>query len=445
MKKSNFFDNNVLLRSQTAEDLYGVICSLPIVDYHSHLDEREIAEDKTFSTITEFWLKRDHYKWRAMRSCGVPEKYVTGDASDYDKFLAYATIMPKLIGNPLYYWAHMELKQIFGIETPLNAESAPTIYAKANEILKTLTVSQLLKQFNVEYIATTDDPTSSLEFHGTYDGVRVCPTFRADMALKLDGDYLVKLGEAWGQPIRTLADYETALETRLQYFISKGCTIADVSVEQIPNANVSAQEAESLFLNRDSLTAEQKHRFYCYGMNYLAGLYRKYDITWQLHIGALRNINTQAYKTLGVDAGYDVMQGYIDTNAIASYLNSLYETDKLPKVILYSLNANAIPALCTIAPCFPNVRIGAAWWFNDTLNGIRSHLETVAEYSVLGTSLGMLTDSRSFSSYCRFDFFRRILANYVAEKVDAGEYDETSAKQLLFDICYANPKAFMNL
>ena len=443
--KQKFFDDNVLLHSSTAVKLYKDVANLPIVDYHSHLCEQEIAEDLKFTTITEFWLKRDHYKWRAMRSCGVDEKFITGDACDYDKFLAYATVMPKLVGNPLYYWTHMELKRIFGIVKPLNAETASDIYAQANEKLKTLSVKSLLKMFNVEYLATTDDPISSLAYHGVYDNVRVCPTFRADMALKFDGDYLVKLGEAWGKQIRTLADFQSALESRLQYFVSKGCTIADVSVEQIPDVNVSEQEAASIFLNREKLTPEQKRSLYSYCMSYLAGLYRKHDITWQLHIGALRNINTRAYSALNADAGYDVMQGYIDTNAIAKFLNFLHETDRLPKIVLYTLNVSALQALSTIAPCFPNVRIGAAWWFNDTLKGIRSHLETLAEYSVLGTSLGMLTDSRSFSSYCRFDFFRRILADYVAEKVDAGEYDKESAKQLLYDICYANPKAFMNL
>ena len=443
--QKKFFEDNVLLHSSTAVKLYRDIATLPIIDYHSHLSEQEIAEDKKFSTITEFWLARDHYKWRAMRSCGIEEKFITGDACDYDKFLAYATVMPKLIGNPLYYWTHMELKRIFSIVAPLNAKTASNIYAQANERLKTLSGRNLLKMFNVEYLATTDDPISSLAYHGVYDNVRICPTFRPDMALKLDGDYLLKLGEVCEKQICTLADFQSALESRLQYFVSKGCTIADVSVEQIPDVNVSEQEAASLFLSREKLTCEQKHSLYSYCMSYLAGLYRKYDITWQLHIGALRNINTYAYKTLGADAGYDVMQGNIDTDAIAKYLNYLHEADKLPKVILYTLNATALQALCTITPCFPNVRIGAAWWFNDTLKGIRSHLDTLAEYSVLGTSLGMLTDSRSFSSYCRFDFFRRILADYVAEKVDAGEYDKESAKQLLFDICYANPKAFMNL
>ena len=445
MIKNNFFSDNVLLHSQTAESLYETIRSLPIVDYHSHIDEREIAENKTFSTITEFWLKRDHYKWRVMRSCGVEEKLITGNASDYDKFLAYATIMPALIGNPLYYWTHMELKQIFGIDTPLNAETAPLIYDKANKILKTLTVQKLLRQFNVEYIATTDDPTSALEYHGTYDGVRVCPTFRADSALRLDEDYLKKMSQACGQSIVTLKDYKQALESRLNFFICKGCTIADISVESIPDSFVSEEEAESLFARRTELTTAEQHRFFSYGMAYLGELFKRYGIVWQLHIGALRNINSQAYATLGVDAGYDVMHGHIDTDAVATFINFLHETGKLPRLILYALNANAIPALCTIAGSFTDVRVGAAWWFNDTLNGVRNHLKTLQEYSVFGASLGMITDSRCFSSYCRFDFFRRILANLVADKINAGEYDENSANNLLADICYNNPKKYINL
>lgn len=445
MTAKAFFGNDVLLRSPLAVELYRDIAALPIVDYHSHLSVREIAEDKKFSTVTEFWLQYDHYKWRAMRSLGVDERYITGDADDREKFLAYAAVMPRLIGNPLYYWAHMELKRIFGIDIPLNLETAPAVYDAANERLKDLSVRKLLAMFNVEYIATTDDPASELKYHGEYDGVRVCPTFRADEVWRADGEYLDRLGKACGYVVRTLDDLKRALEERLQYFISKGCTIADVSAERVPDIGVSDGEAEMLFENRAVLTAEQRHRFYSYGMEYLAGLYKKYDIAWQLHIGALRNINRTAAALLGTDAGYDVMRGHIDTDAVASFLGYLNERNKLPKAILYTLNADALPALCTIAPCFPNVRIGAAWWFNDTLNGIRSHLETTAEYSMLGASLGMLTDSRSFSSYCRFDFFRRILADYVADKVNDGEYDGAAASKLLSDICYANPKAFMNL
>lgn len=445
MEKRKFFDDNVLLHSDVAIKLYKNVQALPIVDYHSHLSEREIAEDKKFSTITEFWLGGDHYKWRAMRACGVEEQYITGSASDYEKFLAYASVMPKLFGNPLYYWTHMELDRIFGICEPLNSATAPAIYERANVALRDLSVRTLLKKFRVEYIATTDDPVSPLEHHGTYEGVRVCPTFRADRALKLEEDYLAALERAWGRQIRCLADFERALESRLEYFISKGCTIADVSVEAVPDRFVSEGEAQALFVRRGELTPAEKHRFYSYGMRFLAGLYKKYNITWQLHIGALRNINTPAFRELGADAGYDVIRGYIDTDAVAAFLGALHEEGKLPKIILYSLNPNALPALCTVAGSFGNVRMGAAWWFNDTLKGIRHHLETVEEYSVLGTFLGMLTDSRSFSSYCRFDFFRRILCDMVAEKVIAGEYGEASAGQILHDICYMNAKAFLNL
>lgn len=445
MRKRKFFDDRILLRSPLAAKLYGQVETLPIVDYHSHLSEKEIAEDKTFSTITEFWLGRDHYKWRAMRSCGVDESLITGDAADFDKFLAYAKIMPKLAGNPLYYWAHMELKSIFGIELPLNEENAPKIYLHANEILKTLSVRTLLEKFRVEYIATTDDPTSTLEFHGTYGTTRVCPTFRPDRALRPDAAYLTALSNAWGRPIRTLADYRKALEDRLGFFISHGCTIADTSIETVPLSGVEEEEAEMLFSRIGSLTEKESIRFYSYAVEYLAGLYRRNGIVWQLHIGAFRNINSRMYRALGCDAGYDVMSGSIDTNALARFFDGLSRTDRLPKTILYALNADAVPALCTIAPCFPDMRIGAAWWFNDTTQGIADHLKTLQEYGCFGTSLGMLTDSRSFSSYCRFDFFRRILASSVADLVNAGEYDEAAAVGLMTDICYSNPKKFMNL
>lgn len=445
MENKQFFDDGLLLHSELAVRLYRSVQGLPIVDYHSHLSEQEIAADKTFSTITEFWLKADHYKWRAMRQCGVAEKYVTGDASDYEKFLAYAAVMPKLAGNPLYYWTHMELKTIFHINEPLNEESAPEIYCRANKVLETLSVRQLLDKFGVEYIATTDDPVSKLAHHGVYGKTKVCPTFRADRAVLLDEGYLKELETASGEKVDSLAGYRRALEARLQYFISKGCTVADQSVEIIPDCIVGEGEAAVLFENRNFLTEAERKRFYCYAMAYLGGLYQKYNIVWQLHIGALRNINKPMFRTLGADTGYDVMHGSIDTDAVAVFLNALYSDGKLPKTVLYTLNASALPALCTIAGCFPNVRIGAAWWFNDTLYGIKSHLRTLSEYGVLGMSPGMLTDSRSFSSYCRFDFFRRILADFVAELVEKGEYDASAAAQLMYDICYANPKAFLNL
>lgn len=441
----NFFEENVLLHSATAEKFYARIKDLPIVDYHSHLSDEDIAADRKFATLTELWLGKDHYKWRAMRLCGIPEKYITGDANDEEKFLAFAAAMPKLCGNPLYYWAHFELKMLFGIEEPLNERTAPKIYRAANERLKTLSARTILKMFNVEYIATTDDPVSRLGNHGIYDNVKLCPTFRPDRALKLDGAYLSQLAEASGREISSLSDWKEALEERLRHFVSKGCTIADVSVEEIPESNVSEAEAEAIFACGGERSAKQSRRFFSYGMQFLGGLFCKYGIVWQLHIGAYRNINSATFVSLGADAGYDAMHGTIDTDRLAAFLNELHTSGNLPKMILYALNANAVPALCTVASCFPDVRIGAAWWFNDTLKGIRDHLETLAEYSVLGTSLGMLTDSRSFSSYCRFDFFRRILCDFVAEKVDAGEYDEESAGELLYDICYRNPKSFMDI
>ncbi len=439
-----FFDDNLLLHSSAAAALYGRVKALPIVDYHSHLSEREIAEDKTFGTITEFWLKGDHYKWRAMRACGVEERLVTGNADDFEKFLAYAGIIPKLLGNPLYYWTHMELERIFGIKEPLNAATAPGIYRRANEKLKTLSVRKLLKLFGVEYIATTDDPVSPLSLHTVYDGVKVCPTFRPDRALKLDPEFLGELAAVWGKPVETLADFREALRSRLVYFKEHGCSIADISLEGAPEL-VGEREAAEIFARRESASPAEKSRFFSYGMALMGALCREFGIVWQIHIGALRNINAPAFRALGADTGFDVMHGVIDTDAIAAFLGALEERGELPKVILYALNPNAVPALCLVAGSFKDVRVGAAWWFNDTLKGIRAHFDALAEYSVFGNSLGMLTDSRSFSSYCRFDFFRRILCDYVGEKVEAGEYDAQCAEKLVYDICYRNPKQFMNL
>lgn len=395
-----FFDNNLLLNSESAKKIYGQICDLPVIDYHCHLNEAEIKEDKHFENVGELWLAGDHYKWRAMRLCGVDERYITGDASFKEKFEKYAEIMPKLIGNPLYYWTQMELVRTFDVNEPLNKDSAQRIWDKANEKLKDLSVRSLLKKFNVEYIATTDHPFSTLENHGVIDGINVRPTFRPDACFANGVD-------------------KKELEERLDYFVNKGCKIADHGFDDFDNT----ENIEWLI--------EQ-----CY----------KKNIVLQLHFGTFRNINTSAYKTIGADSGFDVFRQSIATDKLAEVLDKMNtKLGELPKIILYPLNDACLRAVCAISGAFRNVLVGSAWWFNDTLQGIRRQLETVSEYAVLGTNLGMLTDSRSFSSYVRFDFYRRILASYIAEKVDRGEYDENSAIQLAKNIAYYNVKEALGL
>lgn len=335
-----------------------------------------------------------------MRLCGVDEKYITGEASFKDKFFKYAEIMPLLIGNPLYYWTHMELVQIFGITKPLCRDSAEDIWDEANERLKTLSVASLLKKFNVEYIATTDDPFSDLHNHGAINGVKVCPTFRPDACFVKGTDKQI-------------------LQERLDYFVGKGCKLVDHGFDDFDNT----ENIEWLI--------EQ-----CY----------KKDLVLQLHFGTYRNVNTTAFDTIGRDSGFDVFRQSVATDKLAKLLDKMNaKLGELPKIILYPLNDTCLRTVCAISGAFRNVFVGAAWWFNDTVCGIKRQLETVSEYAVLGTNFGMLTDSRSFSSYVRFDFYRRILASYIADKVDKGEYDEQSAIVLAKNIAYYNIKEALGL
>ena len=445
MEKRDFFGNDILLEGKTAKTLYDMIKDLPIVDYHCHLNEKEIAANKTFSSLGELWLSGDHYKWRAMRLCGVDEYFITGEASYDEKFQKYAEIFPLLCGSPLYYFTQLELKILFGITLPLNAETAEEILQTANEMLKTLSVSDILKKFHVEYIATTDDPTSSLSHHGKYGDTTVSPTFRPDRILTFDDAVLAELACTSGIATDTLDGVKKALSARIAYFKEQGCIIADHGMDFLPLADCNEITAASLFDRRYTLDEKDLARLVSHFQYYLAAEYQKNGMVLQLHFGTFRNVNSTMFQSVGRDAGFDIMRSCVDTDRLVHFLNTLYQRNALPKVILYSLNPAAVPSLCTLSGAFPNVRVGAAWWFNDCLQGIRKQLETIAEYAVLGTSLGMLTDSRSFASYVRFDFFRRILASFVGDLVDKGEYDLAAAKMIVTKIAYTNIKDYLSL
>ena len=441
-----FMSDDFMLNNQTARMLYHEhAAKAPIIDYHCHIDPKQIWEDQRFENITQLWLSGDHYKWRLMRANGVEEFYITGGADDYAKYLKYAEIFPQLCGNPLYYWTQLELKLLFGITEPLCAESAPRIWAAANEQLGRMTVNDLLRQFRVEYVATTDDPASPLEAHGVYGGTEVRPTFRPDRMLTCAPDALRELGEAAGVRVETLDDMKEALRRRLIFFRSKGCRIADHGMDFLPLPDCGEVKAAELFARREALTPHEAAELNAHLTAYLAGLYAGEGMVMQLHFGTFRNVNAAAFPHVGRDAGYDVMRSVVNTDALVEFFNTLEGRGALPKVILYSLNPGCVPALAALSGAFPNIRVGAAWWFNDTVQGIRRQLETVAEYAALGTSLGMLTDSRSFASYVRFDFFRRILADMVGGYVERGEYDPAQAAELMKGICYGNIRAFLGL
>ncbi len=440
-----FFGNEVLLSTPSACELYDEVKDIPIIDYHCHLNENEIRENRKFSELGELWLGGDHYKWRAMRLCGVDEYYITGNASYHDKYLKYAEIFPKLCGNPLYYWTQMELKMLFGITEPLCSESAERIYAEANEKLKNMTVSDILKQFRVEYVATTDDATSELLAHGKYGITTVSPTFRPDKLLAMDKAELEKIESLVGSSIETLGELKSALKQRLEFFVSKNCRIADHGMDFLPVSDCTDEEADKLFERKEELNTEEKLRLSSNLLVYLAGLYAEHDMVMQLHFATFRCVNSAMLPITGRDSGFDIMRGEADTDRLVYFLDLLQSKNSLPKTVLYTLNPSVVPALATLSGAFPNVRIGSAWWFNDTMLGIRHQLENISEYAVLGTNLGMLTDSRSFASYARFDFFRRILADFVGSYVERGEYSMNQAKAVMRAVCYENVCEFLKL
>lgn len=441
---SQFFGDNVLLYNESAKALYQEVKDLPIIDYHCHLDQTKIKADTDFPNIGALWLAGDHYKWRSMRLNGVDEYYITGGATWEEKFMKYAEIVPKLIGGPVYYWTHFELKQIFGINKPLNKDTAKEIYEEANKKLADLSVRKMLDLFKVEYVATTDDPIDDLMSHGKHGNTQVSPTFRPDKIYALDDAYLAKLSAAAQMPIESMADVKEAVTKRLDYFVSKGCKISDHGFADFPKYIPTDEEAEELFKNRASLTVAQKDMVFGYLLAYLMKEYKKRNIVVQLHFAVTRNINKELFEKLGADIGCDVIAPEVDLNDVIAFLKRFSDEER-PTTILYTLNPNTIAPLACISGAYRNVYIGAAWWFNDTLNGIRRNLDLVSEYACLGTNLGMLTDSRAFSSYSRFDFFRRILCQFVGDLVEKGEYCMEDAKTLVKDISYYNIKNLLKI
>ncbi len=446
-----FFGDGLLLSSEAAERLYATVRDLPIIDYHCHLNEYEIRDDIGFANLGALWLGGDHYKWRAMRLCGVDEHFITGDATDYEKYRKYAEIFPRLCGSPLYYWTQLELKELFGITKPLSDGTAEEIWGAANEQLQNLRVSDILRRFRVEYIATTNDPTDKLDAHGICGGTRVAPTFRPDRMLTCERAALDDLRRSAGmERMETLDEVKAALVNRLDWFCAHGCVISDHGMDFLPVADCGEGYAGAVL---DKLTGNpvgnptpaEREALASHLLYFLAGEYRKRGMVMQLHFGTSRNVNSGMFGKIGRDAGFDIMRGHVDVDRLAVFLDTLDVRGSLPKTVLYSLNPTAVPAVATLSGAFRNVRVGAAWWFNDTVAGIRQQLSTVAEYTALGTHLGMLTDSRSFASYPRFDFFRRILCDTVGAYVERGEYDPRAAEALVTDVCYRNVKEFLGI
>ena len=461
----SFLDRDFLLNTEAARKLYHEAAEQqPIIDYHCHLNPREIWEDIRYENITQVWLGGDHYKWRLMRSAGVPEKYITGGASDWEKFEKYAEVLGRAIGNPLYHWSHLELRRYFGYEGILNAETAKEVWDLTGEKLRSEGYSArgLILMSNVETICTTDDPADTLEWHEKLAAdksfpVTVLPAWRPDRAMSLEKttypEYIAKLEAAAGMEIVTFADLKKALGRRLDFFAAHGCRLSDHGMGYVAYAPAEEAEIERIFRTRMEGTmpnAEEEAKFRTAFLTAMAAEYTKRGWVMQLHYGVRRDNNPGMFRAVGPDTGFDCADNHTPGAETAAFLGSLEDAGSLPKTILYSLNAGDNAVIDTIIGCFQNdaavgrMQHGSAWWFNDHFDGMTEQLKSLAALGYLAGFVGMLTDSRSFLSYPRHEYFRRILCRVFGKWVEEGFYPEDfeTLKQIVADISCNNARAY---
>ena len=463
-----FMDKDFLLETDTAKTLYHNHAEkMPIIDYHCHINPAEIAEDKRYSTITEVWLGGDHYKWRNMRCNGVPECDITGskDTNPYKTFERWAETLPKAIGNPLYHWTYLELKKYFGITEPLNPKSCKKIYDACNARLQDadMSVRGIIEQSNVKVICTTDDPADDLRYHKQIAAdatckVQVLPAFRPDKALNVHkadfAAYVEKLSAVCGYAIKTVADMKKALADRIDFFHEMGCRASDHALDYCMYVPATQAELDAIMAKGLAGEAVSAAELDAYKTDLLLSLAKKYhDLNWvmQLHFGCIRDNNTKWFNKLGPDTGFDAVSNAHGVDDLGKLLNAMASTDTLPRTVLYSLNQYDNEAIATLAGCFQvdgecasKVQLGSAWWFNDTKTGMEKQLTDLANLGSLGNFIGMLTDSRSFLSYTRHEYFRRILCNWIGNLVENGEYhaDMETLGQIVEDISYNNTVKF---
>ena len=468
---NNFMDADFLLDTEAARKLYHEVAeNLPIIDYHCHINPQEIYEDKQYPNLAQLWLGvggsnfGDHYKWRLMRSNGVPENEITGAAPDEVRFQRWAECLSKAIGNPLYHWSHLELKKYFGFDGYLCGKNAQEVYAACNEKLNdpSMSVRGIIRQSGVKVICTTDDPADTLEWHRklaadpTFE-TKVLPAWRPDKAKNLETagylDYLKKLGEAAGVEIRDVASLKAALVKRLDFFAENGCKVSDHALEYVMYAPASDDEIEAIFARRlagQLPTEEERQKFYTAFLLFLGREYAKRNWVMQLHFGCKRDNNKFRFDTMGPDTGFDCIGAPAPADQLADFLNALAATNELPKTILYSLNPNDNAVIGTVIGCFQDETVsgklqhGSAWWFNDHFKGMTDQLTSLANEGALNTFVGMLTDSRSFLSYTRHDYFRRILCRLLGSWVEEGMYpaDWDTLGEIVKGICYENAKNY---
>ena len=459
-----FLDDDFLLTTPTARRLYQVARSMPILDYHCHLDPKEIAQDRRFENITQVWLGGDHYKWRLMRANGVDEAYITGDAPDREKFQKWAETLELAIGNPLYHWSHLELRRYFGYEGVLNGDTAQEVWELCNQKLQEpgMSARNLIANSGVTLVCTTDDPADSLEWHqqlaqDSSFPVKVLPAWRPDAAMGLERpeylDYLQHLGQAAGVEIRTYGDLKKALLSRMAFFDKMDCRASDHALTVAVCQPASEEELERVFQKRlegEPLTQEELAAFQTGFLRFVAGEYKRLGWVMQLHYGCRRNNNTRMFHKLGRDTGYDAVLQGTPSLEVAAFLDLLASQDALPRMVLYSLNPNDDEGLNSVIGCFQDgtplgrIQQGSAWWFNDHKAGMVKQLTAFANGGLLGNFIGMLTDSRSFLSYPRHEYFRRILCELLGAWVENGEYpaDWKALEKMVRGVCYNNAVEF---
>jgi len=464
MSAKTFINDNFLLENKYAEELYhNYSKNQPIIDYHNHLNPQFIAEDKIFDNITQVWINGDHYKWRAMRTLGINEQFVTGNGSDKDKFLNWGKTVPYTMRNPLYHWTHLELARYFDIYDLLNEKSAEKIYIETSEKINSQAYStqNLLKKVNAELVCTTEDPIDTLEFHQKLTknpiGTKMSTAFRPDKAILISNDgynaYLDTLGDVSGIAINTYADLQTALRKRIEFFNQNGCKLSDHGLDQIYFENFTESEINSIFKKKrenQAITPEEALKFQSAILLFLSETYHEFGWVQQFHLGALRNNNARMHRILGPDTGWDSIGDYPQAQKLSSFLNALDSKDKLTKTIIYNLNPADNEVMATMIGNFNDgsvrgkVQFGSGWWFLDQKDGMTKQLNALSNMGLISCFVGMLTDSRSFLSFPRHEYFRRILCNLLGDEIQRGELpaDMEWIGKLVADISYNNAKEY---
>lgn len=462
-----FMGEDFLLSTETAVKLYEACKNEPIFDWHCHLQPKEIYENKTPRDIAELWLAADHYKWRGMRGCGVNEEYITGSKTPYEKFKAWAECMPNFIGNPLYHWTHLELQRYFGIVKPLSPATADEIWNEANAKIAAggFTPRELIEKSNVKCVCTTDDPADTLEYHKLIAAdksfkCKVLPAFRPDKALAIEAPaflpWLAALEKVCGKEIKTFAALKEALLSRIEFFEEMGCRATDHAFTPVPYKRMTDEQLEAVFakkLGGNELTFEEAEGYKTELFRFLAKEYAKRGWAMEMHIGPMRNNNAKMFRKLGPDAGFDSIDDAQVAYKLSRLLDSLDDENCLPRTILFTLNPKDNYVLGSMLGNFQSdeaaskIQFGSAWWFNDNIEGMRQQMSALANLGVLTKFVGMVTDSRSFLSYPRHEYFRRILCELIGDLVENGEYpaDMTFLAKAVKDISFGNAAAYFGL